>query len=234
MNKKNWVICLFLMAFFAVFANAGQTRVLRVTMNDGSTKLFMVKLVSKIAFTAVAASSSSVAASSSSEKATSSSSSIQTASSSSQKATSSSTVQTASSSSQKPTSSSTVQTASSSSQKATSSSTGKTNSSSSKKATSSSSGKESGIIATVERINHKFSWNARQQALLLFSAKATNAKVAVFDVQGVRLAKLNVTLVPGFNTVSLLDAHLANGKYVVHVNLDGESIHKVISIGNGK
>ena len=78
MNKKNWVICLFLMAFFVVFANAGQTRVLRVTMNDGSTKLFMVKLVSKIAFTAVAASSSSVAASSSSEKATSSSSCAKT------------------------------------------------------------------------------------------------------------------------------------------------------------
>ena len=234
MNKKNWVICLFLMAFFAVFANAGQTRVLRVTMNDGSTKLFMVQLVSKIAFTAVAASSSSVAASSSSEKATSSSSSIQTASSSSQKATSSSTVQTASSSSQKATSSSTGKTNSSSSKKATSSSAGKTNSSSSKKASSSSSGKESGIIATVERINHKFSWNARQQTLLLFSGKTANANVAVFDVQGVRLAKLNVALVPGFNTVSLLDAHLANGKYVVHVNLDGESIHKVISIGNGK
>jgi FAD synthase len=68
----------------------------------------------------------------------------------------------------------------------------------------------------------------------LFSGKAANANVAVFDVQGVRLAKLNVALVPGFNTVSLLDAHLANGRYVVHVNLDGESIHKVISIGNGK
>ncbi len=68
----------------------------------------------------------------------------------------------------------------------------------------------------------------------MFSAKATNANVAVFDVQGVRVASLNVALVPGFNSVSLLDAHLANGKYVLHVKLNGENVHKVVSIGNGK
>ena len=76
MNKKIWITSLFLAAFFAVAANANSVRVLRVTMNDGSTKLFMAKLVSKITFDAVAASSSSSVASSSSEKATSSSSGI--------------------------------------------------------------------------------------------------------------------------------------------------------------
>ncbi len=170
----------------------------------------------------VASSSSAKAASSSSAKAT-SSSSVKVASSSSAKVASSSSATVVSSSSAKAASSSSVKVASSSSAKAASSS--------SKKATSSSS-KKSSYIASVEMFNFQMSWNARQQTLLLSAEKSTNAQVSVFDIQGIRVSRLNVPVLRGYNSVSLSSLHLANGKYVLHVEMDGVRLQKVISIGN--
>ncbi len=257
MKKKIWAFLLFFCFIFVVSAHAGYARILRLTLNDGTVKYFWVDQISKITTTTdksslssssvtvasssnvtVASSSNVTVASSSSAKAA-SSSSAKAASSSSAKATSSSSVKVASSSSAKAASSSSVKVASSSSAtvvssssaKAASSSSAKAASSSSKKATSSSS-KKSSYIASVEMFNFQMSWNARQQTLLLSAEKSTNAQVSVFDIQGIRVSRLNVPVLRGYNSVSLSSLHLANGKYVLHVEMDGVRLQKVISIGN--
>ena len=77
MKKHFWALCLLFATVWVVSAYAGAVRVLRVNMNDGSTKLFMVNYVSRITVTATdkdISSSSEEAVSSSSETAESSSS----------------------------------------------------------------------------------------------------------------------------------------------------------------
>jgi hypothetical protein len=76
------------------------------------------------------------------------------------------------------------------------------------------------------------SWNARQQTLLLSAAKTAQVQVSVFDIQGIRVSQLNVFVLRGYNSVSLSSLHLANGKYVLHVEMDGVRLQKVVSIGN--
>ena len=76
------------------------------------------------------------------------------------------------------------------------------------------------------------SWNARQQTLLLSAAKTAQVQVSVFDIQGIRVSQLNVLVLRGYNSVSLSSLHLANGKYVLHVEMDGARLQKVVSIGN--
>ena len=241
MKKKIWAFLLFFCFIFVVSAHAGYARILRLTLNDGTVKYFWVDQISKITTTTdksslssssvTVASSSNVTVASSSSATVASSSSAKAASSSSVTVASSSSVKVASSSSATVVSSSSAKAASSSSAKTTSSSSAKAASSSSKKATSSSS-KKSSYIASVEMFNFQMSWNARQQTLLLSAEKSTNAQVSVFDIQGIRVSRLNVPVLRGYNSVSLSSLHLANGKYVLHVEMDGVRLQKVISIGN--
>lgn len=176
MKTKIWAYSLFFCLVFAVSVHAGNARILRVTMNDGSTQYFWVDQISKIAVLTdkkdLSSSSTTVASSSSNNVASSSSETV----------------------------------ASSSSEKTT-------------------------RIASAQMINLHVVWNARQQTLLLSAENSTNAKVTVFDIQGIRVSQLNVPVLRGNNFVSLSSLHLANGKYVLHVKMDGVSLQKVVSIG---
>ena len=100
MRKPIWALSLFFAVLMAASANADSARILRITMNDGTTKLFWVNQIANVKFTAVAevvSSSSEVIASCSSKEET-SSSSAKVASSSSTKVTSSSSAKASSSS----------------------------------------------------------------------------------------------------------------------------------------
>ena len=189
MKKHLWALCLLFASVWVVSAYAGAVRVLRVNMNDGSTKLFMVNYVSRITVTATdkdISSSSEEAVSSSSETVESSSSEVVVSS-----------------------SSETVESSSSEEEEHTTS-----------------------IAAT--DLNSKVIWNARQQSLLLLAERSANAQVTIFDIQGVRLARLNFAVISGFNEVPLSKMNLANGRFVLHVDLDGKRSLKVISIGSVK
>ena len=223
MKKHFWALCLLFATVWVVSAYAGAVRVLRVNMNDGSTKLFMVNYVSRITVTATdkdISSSSEEAVSSSSETAAVVSSSSETAE---------------SSSSEEVVSSSSETVVSSSSETVESSSSEVVVSSSSETVESSSSEEEehtTSIAAT--DLNSKVIWNARQQSLLLLAERSANAQVTIFDIQGVRLARLNFAVISGFNEVPLSKMNLANGRFVLHVDLDGKRSLKVISIGSVK
>ena len=249
MRKSIWALGLYLAAFLAVSANAAPEKILRVTMNDGSVKTFLVKQISKITVkgsdkdivssSSQSSSSSEQKVSSSSAEETSSSSSKQVASSSSKQNTSSSSSAKSSSSDSKSVSSSSnakssssAKTESSSSTKAKSSSSTKTESSSSTKAKSSSSSKKSSAIVAVEKFNSKVVWDARLQQILLVADHSTNAQVSVFDIQGVRLFQLNVPVTQGVNSLPISSMNLASGKYVLHVDIDGIHGHKIVSVRN--
>ena len=177
MKKYIWALSLFIAAILAGSAYAGSYRILRVTLNDGSTKLFWVNAISKITFNATDEdlSSSSELASSSSEEVAESSSSEEVESSSSEEHTT--------------------------------------------------------YVALNNPMNSSLKWDSRQQSLLLFADNASNAQVTVFDIQGVRIAKLNFAVERGFNSGPLSNVNLAHGKYVLHVVVDGKRLHKVISVG---
>ena len=241
MKTKIWASVLFFSLIFAVSAHADYARIIRVTMNDGSTQYYWVDQVSEIKILTEKStlSSSSVTVASSSSATAASSSSATVASSSSAKAASSSSATVASSSSAKAASSSSATVASSSSAKAASSSSATVASSSSAKAASSSSAtvassssEQSTRIVSIKKFNSQMSWNARQQTLLLSAAKTAQVQVSVFDIQGIRVSQLNVFVLRGYNSVSLSSLHLANGKYVLHVEMDGVRLQKVVSIGN--
>ena len=220
MKSPLWAAALFFAVLMAVSAYAGSARILRVTMNDGSTKQFLVNYISKITFTAtdqdissssaIVESSSSVASSSSTIKESSSS----VASSSSAIVESSSSVASSSSAIKE-----------SSSSEASSSSVTVESSSSEEEHTTS-------IVSADFKSN--VIWNARQQTLLLYSEREANARVTIFDIHGIRLGRLNFAVVSGFNEVSLSNMNLANGKYVLHVDLGGKRSQKVIAIGSAK
>ena len=213
MKKHFWALCLLFATVWVVSAYAGAVRVLRVNMNDGSTKLFMVNYVSRITVTAT----------------------DKDISSSSEEAVSSSSETVESSSSEEVVSSSSETVVSSSSETVESSSSEVVVSSSSETVESSSSEEEehtTSIAAT--DLNSKVIWNARQQSLLLLAERSANAQVTIFDIQGVRLARLNFAVISGFNEVPLSKMNLANGRFVLHVDLDGKRSLKVISIGSVK
>ena len=201
MKTKIWASVLFFSLIFAVSAHADYARIIRVTMNDGSTQYYWVDQVSEIKILT--------------DKSTLSSSSVTVASSSSENVVSSSSATAASSSS--------ATVASSSSAKAASSSSATVASSSSEQSTR---------IVSIKKFNSQMSWNARQQTLLLSAAKTAQVQVSVFDIQGIRVSQLNVFVLRGYNSVSLSSLHLANGKYVLHVEMDGVRLQKVVSIGN--
>ena len=225
MKTKIWASVLFFSLIFAVSAHADYARIIRVTMNDGSTQYYWVDQVSEIKIltekSTLSSSSETVASSSSATAASSSSTTV--ASSSSAKAASSSSATVASSSSAKAASSSSATVASSSSAKAASSSSATVASSSSEQSTR---------IVSIKKFNSQMSWNARQQTLLLSAAKTAQVQVSVFDIQGIRVSQLNVLVLRGYNSASLSSLHLANGKYVLHVEMDGARLQKVVSIGN--
>ena len=220
MKSPLWAAALFFAVIMAVSAYAGSARILRVTMNDGSTKQFLVNYISKITFTAtdqdissssaIVESSSSVASSSSTIKE--SSSSVASSSSATEKSSSS----VASSSSATKTSSSSVA------------------SSSSVTVESSSSEEEHSTGIVTADFKSNVIWDARQQTLLLYSEREANARVTIFDIHGIRLGRLNFAVVSGFNGFSLSNMNLANGKYVLHVDLGGKRSQKVIAIGSAK
>ena len=217
MKTKIWASALFFSLIFAVSAHADYARIIRVTMNDGSTQYYWVDQVSEIKILT--------------DKSTLSSSSVTVASSSSENVVSSSSATAASSSSATVASSSSAKAASSSSATVASSSSAKAASSSSATVASSSS-EQSTRIASIKKFNSQMSWNARQQTLLLSAAKTAQVQVSVFDIQGIRVSQLNVFVLRGYNSVSLSSLHLANGKYVLHVEMDGVRLQKVVSIGN--
>ncbi|MBR4681467.1 MAG: hypothetical protein IKP03_10270 [Fibrobacter sp.] len=206
MKSPLWAAALFFAVIMAVSAYAGSARILRVTMNDGSTKQFLVNYISKITFTATDQDISSSSA------IVESSSSVASSSSATEKSSSS----VASSSSATKTSSSSVA------------------SSSSVTVESSSSEEEhtTGIVTADFKSN--VIWDARQQTLLLYSEREANARVTIFDIHGIRLGRLNFAVVSGFNGFSLSNMNLANGKYVLHVDLGGKRSQKVIAIGSAK
>ena len=220
MKSPLWAAALFFAVIMAVSAYAGSARILRVTMNDGSTKQFLVNYISKITFTAtdqdissssaIVESSSSVASSSSTIKE--SSSSVASSSSATEKSSSS----VASSSSATKTSSSSVA------------------SSSSVTVESSSSEEEHSTGIVTADFKSNVIWDARQQTLLLYSEREANARVTIFDIHGIRLGRLNFAVVSGFNGFSLSNMNLANGKYVLHVDLGGKRSQNVIAIGSAK
>lgn len=225
MRKPIWALSLFFAVLMAASANADSARILRITMNDGTTKSFWVNQISNIKFTAVdevVSSSSEVVASSSSVNVE-SSSSVTIASSSGAKEESSSSAKVASSSSVKEESSSSVTIASSSS--------AKVESSSSVEESSSSSEEKTNVVA-VQSLEPKVIWDARQQTLLLLADRAGNARVTLMDIQGMRVGVMNFAVMQGFNSVSLSDLNIANGKYVLHVDLAGKRTHKVVYFGN--
>ncbi|WP_144264984.1 hypothetical protein [Fibrobacter sp. UWB5] len=234
MKSPLWAAALFFAVIMAVSAYAGSARILRVTMNDGSTKQFLVNYISKITFTAtdqdissssaIVESSSSVASSSSTIKE--SSSSVASSSSATEKSSSS----VASSSSATEKSSSSV--ASSSSATKTSSSSVASSSSVTVESSSSEEEHSTGIVTADFKSN--VIWDARQQTLLLYSEREANARVTIFDIHGIRLGRLNFAVVSGFNGFSLSNMNLANGKYVLHVDLGGKRSQNVIAIGSAK
>ena len=220
MKSPLWAAALFFAVIMAVSAYAGSARILRVTMNDGSTKQFLVNYISKITFTATdqdISSSSAIVESSSSVA--SSSSTIKESSSS--VASSSSTIKESSSS-----------VASSSSATKTSSSSVASSSSVTVESSSSEEEHTTGIVTADFKSN--VIWDARQQTLLLYSEREANARVTIFDIHGIRLGRLNFAVVSGFNGFSLSNMNLANGKYVFHVDLGGKRSQKVIAIGSAK
>ena len=248
MTKKFLVLGVVLAMFCAIPAFAGKARFLRVYMKDKSEKIFLIEQITKI--TAVASSldteglpqsSSSVKTevSSSSKKADVSSSSVKTeassssakteASSSSKKADTSSSSKNAevSSSSKK------VEASSSSKKSETSSSSKKSEaSSSSKKKETSSSSKSKDAIITMNPRNLRATWNAQQQAVLLYSNQSTTAKIFIFDAQGVRIANINKSIAQGTNSIPLAPLNLANGKYVLLVEANHTHTKNIITIDN--
>ena len=231
MRKSIWALGLFLAALLTVSTNAAPEKILRVTMNDGSVKTFLVKGISKITVKGSDKDlvSSSSQQSSSSEQIASSSSSAKSQSSDSKSVSSSSKAK--SSSSTKAKSSSSTEAKSSSSTKTKSSSSTKAKSSSSSKTKSSSSSKKSSIAA-IEKFNSKVVWNARLQQLLLVADRSANARVSAFDIQGVCLFQLNILVTQGVNSLPISSMNLASGKYVLHIDIDGIHGHKVVSVRN--
>ena len=278
--KRNFFALGLLAICCAIPAFAEQARLLRVTMKDGSEKLFLIEQITKITVVAssldteglpqssssVSSSSVKTEVSSSSTKTETSSSSVKTevssssakteASSSSKKTeTSSSSAKTevssssakteASSSSKKTETSSSSKKAevsssskksetSSSSKKSEASSSSKkseASSSSKKKETSSSSKSKDAIIAMNPR-NLRATWNAQQQAVLLYSNQSTTAKIFIFDAQGVRIANINKSIAQGTNSIPLAPLNLANGKYVLLVEANHTHTKNIITIDN--
>ena len=269
--KRNFFALGLLAICCAIPAFAEQARLLRVTMKDGSEKLFLIEQITKItvvassldteglpqssssvssssvktevssssAKTEVSSSSAKTEASSSSKKTETSSSSVKTevSSSSTKTETSSSSKKTETSSSSKKaevSSSSKKSETSSSSKKSEASSSSKkseASSSSKKKETSSSSKSKDAIIAMNPR-NLRATWNAQQQAVLLYSNQSTTAKIFIFDAQGVRIANINKSIAQGTNSIPLAPLNLANGKYVLLVEANHTHTKNIITIDN--
>ena len=226
MKKKLTVLGVVLAMLCAIPAFAGKARLFRVVMKDKSEKIFLVEQVTKISVIAssldtegLPQSSSSV--SSSSKKVEVSSSSAKTeVSSSSKKADTSS-------------SSKNAEVSSSSKKSETSSSSKKSEtSSSSKKKETSSSSKSKDAIITMNPRNLRATWNAQQQAVLLYSNQSTTAKIFVFDAQGVRIANLHQFITQGTNSIPLAPLNLANGKYVLLVEANHTHTKNIITIDN--
>ena len=195
-----------------------------------SSSSVKTEVSSSSAKTEVSSSSAKTEVSSSSKKADASSSSVKTEVSSSSAKTE------ASSSSKKADTSSSSKNAevSSSSKKSETSSSSKKSeaSSSSKKKETSSSSKSKDAIITMNPRNLRATWNAQQQAVLLYSNQSTTAKIFVFDAQGVRIANLHQFITQGTNSIPLAPLNLANGKYVLLVEANHTHTKNIITIDN--
>jgi hypothetical protein len=80
--------------------------------------------------------------------------------------------------------------------------------------------------------NLRATWNAQQQAVLLYSNQSTTAKIFVFDAQGVRIANLHQFITQGTNSIPLAPLNLANGKYVLLVEANHIHTKNIITIDN--
>lgn len=226
MKKKLTVLGVILAMLCAIPAFAGKARLFRVVMKDKSEKIFLVEQVTKISVFAssldtegLPKSNSSVSSSSAKTEVSSSSAKTE-ASSSSKKADTSS-------------SSKNAEVSSSSKKSETSSSSKKSEtSSSSKKKETSSSSKSKDAIITMNPRNLRATWNAQQQAVLLYSNQSTAAKIFVFDAQGVRIANLHQFITQGTNSIPLAPLNLANGKYVLLVEANHTHTKNIITIDN--
>ena len=241
----------------SVFASSLDTEGLPKSNSSVSSSSAKTEVSSSSVKTEVSSSSAKTEVSSSSKKADASSSSVKTEVSSSSVKTevSSSSVKTevSSSSAKTEVSSSSAKTeASSSSKKADTSSSSKNaevsssskksetsssskkseTSSSSKKKETSSSSKSKDAIITMNPRNLRATWNAQQQAVLLYSNQSTTAKIFVFDAQGVRIANLHQFITQGTNSIPLAPLNLANGKYVLLVEANHTHTKNIITIDN--
>ena len=132
----------------------------------------------------------------------------------------------ASSSSKKTESSSSAATQASSSSAATQVS------SSSKKTETSSSSKDKNTIISLNPRDLRVTWNSKQQAILLYSSHSSNAKIHIFDAQGVRIVNQNKFILQGITSIPLAPFNLANGKYVLLVEADRIHTKNIITINN--
>lgn len=80
--------------------------------------------------------------------------------------------------------------------------------------------------------NLRATWNAQQQAVLLYSNQSTTAKIFIFDAQGVRIANINKSIAQGTNSIPLAPLNLANGKYVLLVEANHTHTKNIITIDN--
>ena len=80
--------------------------------------------------------------------------------------------------------------------------------------------------------NLRATWNAQQQAVILYSNQSTTAKIFVFDAQGVRIVNLRQSITQGTNSIPLAPLNLANGKYVLLIDANHTHTKNIITIDN--
>jgi len=224
-------------------SKASFSRLMRVTMKDGSTEEFLVESVRTLTFQANPNDSSNLiddddeeqsdvpdrvpeSDSSDSKGGPSGDSSSSGASSSSVEPPSSSSERTPSSSSEKPSSSSRVVPSSDD----TPSEDTPWPEPSSSSVTPSSSSETPSAIPNMNYAGTKIMWNSRNQTLNVFSRKSGDARFAVFDVQGVRMGEGNFYVSRGSTSVSLDYMDLPKGSYVVKFELGYTKLQQTIAV----
>ena len=102
--------------------------------------------------------------------------------------------------------------------------------SSSSSVTPSSSSETPSAIPNMNYAGTKIMWNSRNQTLNVFSRKSGDARFAVFDVQGVRMGEGNFYVSRGSTSVSLDYMDLPKGSYVVKFELGYTKLQQTIAV----
>ena len=102
--------------------------------------------------------------------------------------------------------------------------------SSSSSVTPSSSSESPSAIPNMNYAGTKIMWNSRNQTLNVFSRRSGDARFAVFDVQGVKMGEGNVYVSRGSTSVSLDYMDLPKGSYVVKFELGYTKLQQTIAV----